>query len=213
MSDNARDPNRRGHLFRNWLSLSGLVLASGAVFAFLLLWAIDLLSANANPYVGILTYVVAPGFFLIGLLLIAFGTSIHRRHMRKPGAERRPHVLHIDLSRPRDRRMLAVFGIGTMLFLLITAVGSNRTYHYTESTQFCGQACHMPMKPEYTAYLDSAHARVACVDCHVGSGASAYLASKINGVHQLYCTITGNIERPIKTPVKNLRPAQQPCEQ
>ena len=43
----------------------------------------------------------------------------------------------------------------------------------------------MPMKPEYTAYLHSPHARVACVDCHVGSGTSAYVKAKINGVHQL----------------------------
>jgi nitrate/TMAO reductase-like tetraheme cytochrome c subunit len=213
MNDPARDSFWRGQMFRNWLGLSGGVLAVAAVFAFILLWALDLLGEHGNPYLGILTYVVAPGFFLLGLLLAALGAIIHRRHARKPAAERRPHVLHIDFSRPRDRRMLAGFGIGAVLFLLITAVGSNRTYHYTESTKFCGEACHGPMKPEYTAYLDSAHARVACVDCHVGSGASAYVASKVNGVHQLYCTLTGNIQRPIKTPIENLRPAQETCEQ
>ena len=211
MSDAAREPTPRGHIFRNWLVLSGAVLAASAVFAFLLLWAIDLLASSPNPYMGILTYVVAPGFFILGLLLMGVGRWLARRHARKRTP--RPHVFTIDLSRPRDRRMLIGFGIAAVLFLLITAVGSNRTYHYTESTQFCGQACHAPMKPEYVSYQDSPHARVACVDCHVGPGAGAYVKSKVNGVHQLYCTLTGKIEKPIPTPIKNLRPAQETCEQ
>jgi hypothetical protein len=69
------------------------------------------------------------------------------------------------------------------------------------------------MKPEYTAYLHSPHARVGCVDCHVGSGASAYVKAKINGVHQLLAVTKGDYERPIKTPVKNLRPARDTCEE
>ncbi len=206
-------PPRRGRVLRNWLGLAGMVLAASAVFAFLFLWAMDFFASQANPYMGILTYVVAPGFFTLGLLLIGLGSWIDRRQSRKSAADWRAHVLHIDLSRQRDRRMLVGFGMAAVVFLLITAIGSNNTYHYTESTQFCGVACHEPMKPEYVAYLDSPHARVACVDCHVGSGASAYVSSKINGVHQLYCTLTGNMQRPIKTPVKNLRPAQETCEQ
>jgi len=69
------------------------------------------------------------------------------------------------------------------------------------------------MKPEYTAYLHSPHARVACVDCHVGAGVEWYVKSKLNGIHQLCDVITNNIPRPIETPVKNLRPARETCEQ
>jgi nitrate/TMAO reductase-like tetraheme cytochrome c subunit len=92
--------------------------------------------------------------------------------------------------------------VGGVLFLLLTAIGSNRTYHYSESVPFCGTTCHGPMKPEYTAYLHSPHARVDCVDCHVGSGASSYVKAKLNGVHQLICVFTGDYHRPIKTPIK-----------
>jgi nitrate/TMAO reductase-like tetraheme cytochrome c subunit len=98
-------------------------------------------------------------------------------------------------------------------FLMLTAVGSNRTYHYTESVQFCGQTCHTPMKPEFTTYLNSPHARVECTECHVGSGASAYVKAKINGVKQLCEALSDRYDRPIKTPIKNLRPAQETCEQ
>jgi formate-dependent nitrite reductase cytochrome c552 subunit len=68
------------------------------------------------------------------------------------------------------------------------------------------------MTPEYTAYLDSAHARVRCVDCHVGEGAEYYVRSKLQGAHQLLAVMTGDYSRPIPTPIKNLRPARETCE-
>jgi hypothetical protein len=61
-------PARRTSVFRNWLSLSGLVIITGSVFSFALLFVLDAFAHYANPYVGILTYLVAPGFFVIGLL-------------------------------------------------------------------------------------------------------------------------------------------------
>jgi nitrate/TMAO reductase-like tetraheme cytochrome c subunit len=51
------------------------------------------------------------------------------------------------------------------------------------------------------------------VDCHVGSGASWYVKSKLSGARQVYYTALGTYPRPIPTPVKNLRPAPQTCEQ
>jgi nitrate/TMAO reductase-like tetraheme cytochrome c subunit len=206
--------SRRLAAFRNWLSLAGAIIALGSLFAFLLLFAIDLFAHHGNPYMGILAYVVAPGFLFLGLFLILLGRWIHRRHIRKGGGtDPLAHPLVIDLSRLRDRRILIGFLAGAVVFLLLTAVGSNRTYHYTESVQFCGQTCHTPMKPEFTTYLNSSHARVECTACHVGSGASAYVKAKVNGVRQLYCMIGATYDRPIKTPIKNLRPAQETCEQ
>ncbi|MEW6303980.1 MAG: NapC/NirT family cytochrome c [Verrucomicrobiota bacterium] len=200
-------------LFRSWLSLAGLVIAGSALFAFVLLFAIDLMAHHGNPYMGILAYVVAPGFLFLGLGLMGLGWWIHRRHELRshPGAA--PHVLTIDFSRAREWRLLACFVAGTVAFLMLTAFGSYQTYHITESVMFCGQACHGPMKPEYTAYQHSPHANVRCVECHVGPGAGAYFNAKINGVRQLVCTITGDISRPIKTPVHNMRSAAETCEQ
>jgi nitrate/TMAO reductase-like tetraheme cytochrome c subunit len=122
-------------------------------------------------------------------------------------------VLVIDLDKPRDRKILGAFILGAVVFLLLTAIGSNKTYHESESVEFCGKTCHVPMKPEYTAHLNSPHARVSCVDCHVGSGAEAFVKAKLNGIHQLRCMVTGDFHRPIKTPIKNLRPARETCEQ
>ncbi len=201
---------KRFRQFRNWVSLSGLVVAVGSLFAFIFLFAIDLFSPHGNPYVGLLTYGVSPMFFILGCILLGLGAWIHRRRNR---AGSTPHAFVINLARPRDKRALIGFIAGSVVFLLVTAMGSYHTYHYTESVQFCGTACHEPMKPEYTAYLNSPHARVACTECHVGPGAASYVKSKINGMHQLYGVATGNYHRPVKAPVKNMRPARETCEE
>ena len=104
---------------------------------------------------------------------------------------------HIDLSRPRDRRILAIFAVVSVGFFFVTAVGSYETYHYTESAQFCGQTCHIPMEPEAVTSQQTAHARVECASCHVGPGVAAYFKTKVNGVKQLYHTVLNDYHRPI----------------
>jgi len=95
---------------------------------------------------------------------------------------------------------------------MLSAFGSYQTYQYAESTQFCGAVCHSAMNPEFTTYQRGAHARVACVDCHVGAGISAAIKAKLNGTHQLIAFTLDNYHKPIDTPVKNLRPARDTCE-
>lgn len=205
-------PKPKG-VFRNWISLSGVILALGSVFSFLLLSTFDLFSPVSNPYVGILAYLLAPLFLFMGLFLYLLGGWINYRQRRKarPGAH--PPRISIDLARVKDRKVLWTFGGATVLFLLISALGSYQTYHYTESVTFCGQACHEPMEPENVTYQNSPHARVACTECHIGSGATFYVKYKIQGVRQLYHYFLKDYPRPITTPLKNLRPAQDTCEQ
>ncbi len=198
---------------RNWISLAGAIVASGGLFSFLLLTALDLMGKSANnPYLGILTYVVAPFFIVLGLTLVVWGVWLRRRQQTIAPNAPAPR-LAIDLSRKTDRRLLVVFGLGTLSFLLLSAVGSYQTYVYTESDQFCGAVCHSVMGPEFTAYQRSSHARVACVECHVGSGAAWYVKAKINGTRQLYDIVFNKVDRPIPVPVRNLRPARDTCEQ
>jgi nitrate/TMAO reductase-like tetraheme cytochrome c subunit len=201
----------RPPLLRNWLSLAGLVIALGSLFSFLLLFILDSAAHLANPYIGILTYIVAPGFLITGLLLALLGALWHR-HRLKAAAPHLP-ALQINLSQPRDRRILEIFIAGSVCFLLLSAVGSYKTYHFTESVQFCGQTCHTVMKPELTTYLHGPHARVACVSCHIGPGATWFVRSKLSGTYQVYATLFDKFPRPIATPIKNLRPAQQTCNQ
>jgi len=204
-------PVRRASVFRNWLSLTGLVVVVGSLFSFLLLLLLDALAHFANPYVGILTYLVAPGFLVIGLFLAILGAFLRHRRILKTSGPLPP--LRIDLTRPRDRRLLGFFLAGSVLFLLISALGSYQTYHFTESVQFCGLACHGVMKPEYVTYRNGPHARVACAECHIGKGANWYVRSKLSGTYQVYATLADKYHRPITTPIPNLRPAQETCEE
>jgi nitrate/TMAO reductase-like tetraheme cytochrome c subunit len=165
----------------------------------------------SNPYIGILTYLLAPMFCVIGLLMVGIGAFFRRRQIVKYAGPFPP--LRIDLTRPRDRKTFGIFLAGGVLFLLVSAIGSYQSYHYTESVQFCGQACHGVMKPELVTYLHSPHARVACAECHIGKGAAWYVRSKLSGSYQVYATMADKYPRPIPTPVKNLRPAQETCEQ
>ena len=200
-------------LIRNWVSLTGAVIAVGSFFAFLLLFAIDIFSQHGNPYMGILAYLVAPIFLLLGIVLVLLGYWLHLRQERLAWDDAPTAALTIDLSRPRDRMILGIFIVGSLAFLFLTALGSYETYQYTESVQFCGRACHLPMAPQFVTSQHSAHARVDCVDCHVGSGASAYLKTKISGIRQLYHVMRGDFPRPIRVDPGKLRPARETCEQ
>jgi nitrate/TMAO reductase-like tetraheme cytochrome c subunit len=204
---------KRPSLIENWISLCGIILAAGSFFAVACLIAIDFYSGFGNPYMGILTYFVAPFFLVLGLVLITLGIVLERRRL----VERKGSLLHlfpiIDLNRPRHRKLLGSLAGGAAVFLLLTAIGSYRSYHFTESKQFCGQTCHTVMKPEFTAYQNSPHARVTCTECHIGPGAAWFVKAKLSGTYQVYAVLFHKYPTPIPTPVKNLRPAQETCEQ
>lgn len=169
---------------------------------------------ESNSYLGLFTYIILPVFFVFGLILIPIGMIIDRRRSKKRKKEYlKKNWPVLDFNQAKYRNAFTIFGIGTLFFLFLTGLGSYEAFHYTESVKFCGTLCHEVMKPEYTAYQNSPHAKVACVECHVGSGASWYLRSKLSGLRQVYAVVTDNFSRPIETPLKNLRPAQETCEQ
>ena len=202
----------RPSLLRNWLSLTGLVVVIGSLFSFFLLFMLDTLAHGSNPYMGILTFVVAPAFLFLGLLLTGAGAWRERRKLGQAAGGLTPQMV-VDLTRPRDRKIMGAFILCSLVFLLLTAMGSYHTYHFTESTTFCGQTCHTVMKPELVTYQHGPHARVSCTECHIGQGAKWFVKAKISGTYQLYATTFNKFPRPVPTPIKNLRPAQETCEQ
>lgn len=201
----------RPTLLRNWISLTGLVVVIGSLFSFFLLFLLDTLAYSSNPYVGILTFIVAPAFLILGLLLTLVGVLRERR--KRGGVGVLVPAVQVDLSRPRDRRIMGGFIAGSLCFLLLSAVGSYKTYHFSESVAFCGLTCHTVMKPELVTYEHGPHARVACAECHIGPGATWFVRSKLSGTYQVYATMFDKYPRPIPTPISNLRPAQETCEE
>src|SRR5512135_737119 len=97
---------KRPGLVQNWLSLLGFIVAAGSFFAVICLIGIDFFSRFSNPYMGILTYFVAPVFLFLGIFLVVAGIIWERRrlHQRTPfGAGLFPIV---DLNRPLHRKLL-----------------------------------------------------------------------------------------------------------
>mgnify|MGYP000218169526 CR=1 FL=1 len=205
---------RRGifNQFNNWISACGAVLALSALFAFCLLFVLDTFAASHSPYLGILTYMVAPFFLISGLIFMLIGWIVDRKYLSKLEGESSFLTFSLNFNNPRERRKLVLFVAATTGFLFLSALGSYQTYHFTESVEFCGEICHTIMEPEYNTYKNSPHARVSCVECHIGSGATWYVKAKIDGLYQVYATIANKVPRPVETPIKNLRPAQDTCE-
>lgn len=196
----------------NWISVIGGAIALISFLMFIFLFAISFFFDQGSSYLGLFLYIVIPIFLVIGLILIPIGMirKVRRDKRIEEGKElMRPYI---DLNNRRHRNAFIVFIIGTTIFLFFTAIGGYEAFHYTESVEFCGKLCHKVMKPEYVAYQNSAHARVTCVECHVGPGADWYVRSKLSGLYQVYAVTTGNYPKPIPTPISNLRPARETCE-
>lgn len=201
---------------RNLLSFFGLLSALVAAVLIITILTIDFIGIPINPYVGILVYLVLPLFLVAGLILIPIGLALERRrvHLQKglPKELALPHI-DLDLNRPEMRRRIAWFAISFAVFLSILSTASYKAVEFMDSVTFCGKVCHKVMDPEFTSYSQSPHSRVACVHCHIGPGAPWFVKSKISGVRQVFAVAFNTYSRPIPTPVKNLRPARETCEQ
>jgi hypothetical protein len=200
-------------LWRNPLSLLGLALAFTATVIGLPLMFADLLSTFNSPYAGILIYLTLPGVAAFGVALALAGMAWERWRRRRHPDEPAALLPVIDFNDRRQRLTFAAYAGLTAVIMVLLSVTGYRAYDYSDSVRFCGLVCHKVMKPEYTAYLDSPHARVACVACHVGPGAKWFVHAKLTGLYQVYSVIFHKYPRPIATPVHDLRPAQETCEQ
>ncbi|UCF64310.1 MAG: NapC/NirT family cytochrome c [bacterium] len=197
---------------QNWISLIGATIALISLFMIIFLLAVTVVLEQRAAYLGLVTYILLPAVMVTGLLLIPIGMWLNmRKRVAKKGAKAGWPI--INLNDIHHRNAFFVFSIGTTVFLFLSAIGSYEAFHFTESNTFCGTLCHSVMHPEYLAYQNSPHAQVACVACHVGPGANWYVRSKMSGLYQVYATTTNIYPRPIPTPIKNLRPAREVCEQ
>jgi hypothetical protein len=204
-----------GILLRSRIGLAGLLLALVSATVFLVLCMSELLGLRTSPYFGIVQFLVLPGIFALGLLLLPVGYLRARRLRRSMAGSPASQDVYpvIDLNDPRHRRNALVFILLTLVNLAILGLATYGGIEYTESSAFCGQVCHTVMRPEHTAFLRSPHARVGCVQCHIGSGATSFVRYKLAGVRQLAEVALGTYSRPIPSPVKSLRPARETCEQ
>jgi nitrate/TMAO reductase-like tetraheme cytochrome c subunit len=201
------------YLSQNTLSLIGVVLTTSSAITLIGFWIYDfMLPGPPHPYVGILIFLLLPGIFVLGLVLMPIGIFVRRRTLRAAGEL--PSIYPaIDLKAPMVRNGLVFVGMATVLNIMIFGFASYRGVSYMDTTTFCGQTCHTVMAPEFSAYQNSPHSRVECVECHIGPGAGWFVKSKLSGLRQVFAVTFKTYSRPIPSPVKYLRPARETCEQ
>ena len=200
-------------LAQNPITLIGTVVTMSTALTTISFWFYEIfLPGPPHPYIGLLVFLILPGIFVLGLLLIPLGIWLRRRSLLARGEL--PTIFPaVDLSLPVVRRTVEYVMAATLLNLLIIGTASYRGVEYMDSVNFCGKTCHTVMDPEFTAYQNSPHSRVACVDCHIGPGAGWFVRSKLSGLRQVVAVTFHTYSRPIPSPVKYLRPARETCEQ
>ncbi len=203
----------------NVISLVGMVLAVTAASLTVAFTAYEMMAEAEHAYLGLMTFFLFPGMMVVGLLLVPLGAWLKHNDLRKaapagstPRDEDIPAFPTLDLNDPHKRNMFIFFIVATIFFVIVMAVASIKGFEFTESTTFCGTLCHPVMTPEYTAWQNSPHAKVRCVECHVGPGAAWYVKAKVSGMKQLYAVIFHTYPETIETPIDNLRPARETCE-
>jgi hypothetical protein len=201
------------YLANNIVTQAGAVITTSSAITLLLFWCFGILfGSNVNPYLGVLLFLILPGVFVLGLLLIPAGAIWRRRKLAQSGAIAESYP-QLDFTKEHLRSVLAWVAGLTVLNVMIFGMASYRGVQYMDSAKFCGQTCHTVMQPEFTAYENSPHQRVACVQCHIGPGADWFVRSKLSGVRQVFAVTFHTYDRPIPSPVEQLRPARETCEQ
>ncbi|MBL8236852.1 MAG: NapC/NirT family cytochrome c [Bryobacterales bacterium] len=195
-------------LSRNWVSRAGVFIVTAVAVFFIFLLPTMFSGAVSHPYLGILSFVVLPGIFVFGLVLIPLGLYLDRRR----GGPQVLEPSERSWSNPMLRRLVMFIGVTTVVNIIIFSQLTYRAVHFMDSTAFCGTTCHTVMQPEFASYQNSPHSRVDCVQCHIGPGAAWEVKAKISGIRQVFKVLFNTYSRPTPAPVHDLRPAQDTCE-
>lgn len=198
----------------NWTGTVGVALTTSAFLLFVFFELLQLAGILTNSYIGLISYMALPALFILGLILVPIGWWQYRRAMGRTTEELLSQRFPDDMTRAKrlGSSLVGTIALLTVVNFLFLGIGGARMLHFMDSPKFCGTACHQIMEPEWTAYQHSPHAHVRCVDCHVGEGAEALLNAKLNGLWQVVSATFDLYERPVPTPVHQLRPARETCE-
>jgi nitrate/TMAO reductase-like tetraheme cytochrome c subunit len=192
----------------NWLSLFGGAITTASAMVLVGFWIISVLGhgGSSNPYLGILFYLLLPGMFVAGLVLILVGILIRRTYLLT--THQVPTFFpEVDIHDPVFRHGVDIVVVATAINFIIVGIGCYRGVAYMDTVSFCGNTCHV-MAPENAAYHVSEHSGVACTECHIAPGTAGFVHAKVNGTKQMYMVMVGSYSRPImpgyKVPVASV---------
>jgi hypothetical protein len=133
------------------LAIAGVAVTTASAVVFIALAIAMLAGQFPNPYAGLVVFVAMPAAFVLGLILIPIGVTLRqRRAARDPTAEAGWPVL--DFRRASVRRTALLAAALTAVNVVIVLLAGHGTLQWMESPNFCGQVCHAPMHPQFTAW-------------------------------------------------------------
>ncbi len=202
----------------NWMTLLGTVITTISGFSILVSLVVTLVAGGANQYALAVGVLVMPAMFIGGLILTSIGFIYETR--RKEGRRDQGPVdnafreaFRLAMQSRRARGLIIFFALATLVNVVLIGGAVTTALSFMDSPKFCGEFCHTVMQPEYDTYRQSPHSRVKCVQCHIGPGASWAVKAKVDGLRQVWGVMTGNYSTPIPSPVRELRPARDTCQQ
>jgi nitrate/TMAO reductase-like tetraheme cytochrome c subunit len=196
----------------NPITLIGSGLTTASAITLVAYWLAETVGRHfVNPYLGIIFFLILPALFVAGLALVPVGMVLRRNALQKTASLPATYP-EIHLSDPLFRHGVLVVVGATLANLIIVGTASYHAVTYMDSPHFCGQSCHV-MAPQWTAYQESPHSHVDCVECHVGSGMKSYVQAKVNGTKQLIEVTFHRWPTPIRATLNGLRPARETCEE
>jgi hypothetical protein len=194
-------------LTSHWVTMAGVALVTLAGFSWLFALPANIRGNVGNPYIGLLTFIAIPIVFFAGLALVPIGIALGRR--------KAAHGFSLETDRRAAWRRAGIFfAIMTVANVIIGSQLTYRAVEHMETTQFCGQTCHV-MKPEFTAHLSPPHQAVACASCHIAPGATGWVKAKMAGTRQLMAVTFNSFPRPIESALESNRlvSSADTCEQ
>ncbi len=130
------DARPRFSLFRTAITIFGAALATTGAVLFLAFFLLELAGMHANPYLGMLFFLVFPGLFVAGLLLVPIGVWLAHRRDAAGLKAWRPAWPKLDLNEAAQRRAAAIFLASTLANILIVSVAAFAGIEYMDSPQF-----------------------------------------------------------------------------
>ena len=118
--------------YYNIISFIGTVIAGISLFLIIVFSLVVLFYENTSSYVGLFIYIIIPGFFVLGLIIIPIGMMIEvkRRKTRELEYIKQGWPI-INLNVTKYRNAVMIFGFGTVVIMVLSAIGSYEAFHYT----------------------------------------------------------------------------------
>lgn len=194
-------------LASHWISMLGTALVTLAGISWLFLLPTNLTGKVANPYIGLLFFIIVPIIFFAGLAFIPVGIYFGKRRIAA-------QVETLTDRKVAIRRTIVFFAVMTVANVIIGSQFTYRAVRQMDTAQFCGQTCHV-MNPEFTAHQFPPHMGVGCADCHIAPGAAGWFHAKMAGTNQLFAVVFNTFPRPIESAMENnkLVSSEDSCEQ